>query len=130
MKIRWYEWMILLLMLLCAAVYAAAYASSNAAGRQTVTVEHIASAAAEVSAEDLGDEAAEDEESDEVQTVNINTADQETLETLPGIGSTRAKAILAWRERNGSFRSVEDLLEVDGIGEGLLDRIRYYIVLK
>ncbi len=60
--------------------------------------------------------------------VNINTADLETLKTLPGIGETRAQDILAFREKNGEFSKTEDLMQVPGIKEGtynkLKDRIR------
>jgi competence protein ComEA len=52
--------------------------------------------------------------------VNLNTADQAALDTLPGVGPVTADAILAWRETNGAFTSVDELLEVDGIGEATL----------
>jgi competence protein ComEA len=52
--------------------------------------------------------------------VNLNTADQPTLETLPGVGPVTAEAILAWRTDHGGFSSVDELLEVDGIGEATL----------
>lgn len=52
--------------------------------------------------------------------VNLNTADQAALDTLPGVGPVTADAILAWRDANGAFTSVEELLEVDGIGEATL----------
>lgn len=58
-------------------------------------------------------------------TVNLNTADAATLQKeLAGIGAAKAKAIVAFREQNGAFTSVEELLEVDGIGKALLDRNR------
>lgn len=49
--------------------------------------------------------------------VNLNTADAAALETLPRVGPALAARILAWREANGRFTSVEDLLGVSGIGE-------------
>ena len=52
--------------------------------------------------------------------VNLNTADQAALDTLPGVGPVTADAILAWRDSNGGFTSVDELLEVDGIGEATL----------
>ena len=49
--------------------------------------------------------------------VNLNTADEATLETLPRVGPAMAQRIIAFRETNGGFRSVQDLLGVSGIGE-------------
>ena len=58
------------------------------------------------------------------QAVNINTADVDTLSTLQGIGVKKAEAIIAWRDANGGFTSVEQLLEVKGIGVAILDANR------
>lgn len=55
--------------------------------------------------------------------VNLNTADQTVLETLPGVGPVTAGAILAWRTEHGAFSSVDELLEVDGIGEATLEKL-------
>jgi len=49
--------------------------------------------------------------------VNINTADAETLTALPGIGQVLAERILAYRAQNGPFRAVEEITNVEGIGE-------------
>lgn len=56
--------------------------------------------------------------------IDLNTADQAALETLPRIGPALAERIIAWREENGGFASVDDLLAVPGIGEKLLAGIR------
>ncbi|KAA9144057.1 ComEA family DNA-binding protein [Microbacterium lushaniae] len=56
--------------------------------------------------------------------VDLNTADAAALEELPGIGPALADRILTWREENGRFASVEDLLAVPGIGEKLLAGLR------
>ena len=61
--------------------------------------------------------------------VNLNTADQTVLETLPGVGPVTAEAILAWRTDNGGFTSVDELLEVDGIGEATLDDLAPLVTL-
>lgn len=60
----------------------------------------------------------------ESSPVNINTADQAALETLPGIGAATAQTILKDREKNGPFSSVDDLMRVTGIGEKKLERVR------
>lgn len=56
--------------------------------------------------------------------IDLNSADQAALETLPRIGPALAERIVAWREENGRFQSVDDLLAVPGIGEKLLEGIR------
>ncbi len=56
--------------------------------------------------------------------VNLNTADASALEALPDIGPATASAILEWREANGGFQSVDDLLAVPGIGEKTLAGLR------
>lgn len=56
--------------------------------------------------------------------VNINTADEKKLCTLAGIGSSKAKSIIAYREANGSYERIEDVMKVEGIKEGLFAKIR------
>ncbi|WP_301111362.1 ComEA family DNA-binding protein [Microbacterium sp.] len=56
--------------------------------------------------------------------VDLNTADQAALETLPRIGPALAERIISWRDENGRFGSVDDLLAVPGIGEKLLAGLR------
>ncbi len=55
---------------------------------------------------------------DEDSLVNINTADAAQLMTLPGVGESKANAIIAYRQSNGSFSAVEDIMKVQGIKEG------------
>lgn len=59
--------------------------------------------------------------------VNVNTATLEELMTLPGIGQKRAEAILKLREQKGSFQKIEELLEADGIKEGIFQQIKDFI---
>nr|WP_239585920.1 helix-hairpin-helix domain-containing protein [Bacillus mesophilus] len=59
--------------------------------------------------------------------ININVAEQAELETLPGIGPSKAAAIIAYREENGSFKTIEDLGLVSGIGDKSLEKLREYI---
>ena len=55
--------------------------------------------------------------------LNINTATEETLQTLPCIGAVYARRIVEYREKNGPFRSVGELANVEGIGEKRLEQI-------
>ena len=59
--------------------------------------------------------------------VNINTATAEELQLLPGIGEARAKAVIELRKQNGGFKSVDELVQVKGIGETALKRLRPYV---
>lgn len=56
--------------------------------------------------------------------VDLNTATAEQLDTLPGVGPATAAAILRYRDQHGPFSSVDDLLEVRGIGDAKLEQIR------
>jgi len=62
--------------------------------------------------------------------VNINTANQYELESLPGIGSVRAKAIIAYRTENGFFLAIEDLIKVDGIGVTTFNELQQLITVS
>jgi competence protein ComEA len=61
--------------------------------------------------------------------VNLNSADQALLETLPGVGPVTASAIMEFREQNGPFASVDDLLDVSGIGEKTLEQLRPFVTV-
>ena len=56
--------------------------------------------------------------------VDLNTATLEQLDTLPGVGPVTAAAIIAWRDANGSFTSVDQLADIDGIGPARLEKLR------
>lgn len=61
--------------------------------------------------------------------VNLNLADEQQLEELPGVGPVTAQKILEWRTQHGSFTSVDELMEVDGIGEKTLAEIAPHATL-
>ena len=77
------------------------------------------------------DQLVEDEEdmSQSSTTVNINTADLTELQELPGVGPSKAQAIIAYREENGLFKSIEGLLEVSGFGEKTFEKLKDSIVI-
>jgi competence protein ComEA len=56
--------------------------------------------------------------------ININTADEKALEQLPGIGPGKAKAIVEYRTQHGSYKNINELLKVKGIGPNVLEKIR------
>lgn len=62
--------------------------------------------------------------------VNINTADVQLLMTLPGVGQSRAQAIVDYRNEHGSFECIEDIMNVNGIKEGAFSKLRDYICVK
>ncbi len=66
---------------------------------------------------------------DTVIIVNLNTASSEELQKLPGIGSSYAERIIDYRETNGGFNSVDELVNVRGIGEKTLEKLKPYIKL-
>ena len=64
-----------------------------------------------------------------IYPININTASQSLIEELPGIGPTKAQAIVSYRQEHGPFQKIEDILNVPGIGDGLLSQIKGLIAI-
>ena len=62
--------------------------------------------------------------------LNLNEATQEALESLPGIGPVKAAEIIAYREKIGAFLSVDELLNIKGIGPATLESVREYLIIK
>lgn len=67
--------------------------------------------------------------SDAEGLVNLNTADITQLCTLPGVGESRAKAIIEYREKEGGFQKKEDIMEVSGIGEKMYAKMEAYLTV-
>lgn len=61
--------------------------------------------------------------------VDLNTATAEELDTLPGVGPVTAQSILTWRQQNGGFTSVDELLSVSGIGPATLAKLTPYVTV-
>ncbi|MCH5266481.1 MAG: ComEA family DNA-binding protein [Lachnospiraceae bacterium] len=61
--------------------------------------------------------------------ININTASKEELMTINGIGEARAAEILSYRESNGAFQKIEDIMKISGIKTGIFDKIKEYIMV-
>lgn len=68
--------------------------------------------------------------SEQSQKIDINTADKEQLMTLSGIGEAKAESIILYRAEHGNFAQIEDITNVDGIGESLFQKIKEYIYVK
>ena len=64
------------------------------------------------------------------ELININTSDENELMTLSGIGPSKAKAIINYREENGLFQSIEQLKEVSGIGDQTFEAIKDFISIN
>ena len=58
------------------------------------------------------------------EKVNINTADEKTLQTLDGIGEAKSKAIVEYRQKNGNFKTIEEIKNVSGIGDSIYEKIK------
>ncbi|MDN4525460.1 helix-hairpin-helix domain-containing protein [Fictibacillus fluitans] len=80
-------------------------------------------------AQNMGNGAGQDGGSGQ-SAVNINTANDQELQTITGIGPSKAKAIITFREENGGFKTVEDLLDVPGIGEKSLENMRGQVTVE
>ena len=61
--------------------------------------------------------------------INLNTATKEELMTLPGIGESKAESILSFRKENGKFNSIEELMNIEGIKEGVFNKIKDMIIV-
>lgn len=70
-----------------------------------------------------------EESNEENNLININTASLEELITLPGLGESKAKEIISYREKNGNFTSIENIKNVTGIGEAIFEKIKDYITV-
>ncbi len=64
-----------------------------------------------------------------VGLVNINTADETALESLPEVGPVTAQAIMTYRSEHGGFSSIDQLLDVDGIGDATLAKLTPYVTI-
>ena len=114
LKIRWFEGAILLLVLLCVAVFFISYYTTNLSGGVIITAER-------------GSAASVPNVEEENSLLDINTATLDELNGLPYISDHVAKRILNYRVELGGFTSIEQLLEVKGVSWELLKEIEPYI---
>lgn len=71
----------------------------------------------------------ENDQTEETLLVDINRADEQQLQLLPGIGPARARRIIAYRQSNGPFESKEELLAVEGIGDQIFMDLRDHVTI-
>jgi len=123
-KLSKLEWATLIITFLALLAMSSYFILVNLSAKPIViTTEHKASAASPAPAKT----SSSPDPSQAPFPININTADAGVLTLLPGIGEVRAAAIVAHREKNGPFFYLDQLLEVDGIGEKTLAGIADYI---
>lgn len=102
--------------------------SRFSAEKETITVRHIDDL--QITASDYLSEAVSQYETKQnTEKININTASKEQLVTLPGIGEKTAESIVAYREEYGFFDHIDEITEVNGIGQAKFDAIKAYITV-
>ena len=125
-RIAYHAWVWVLCIAVCACAAGFLIGRLSAGGAVRVRTGHpakdVASSAAGTSSADAAPTAD--------APLNLNTAAKEELMLLPRIGETLAERILAYRAENGSFVSTEQLMDIDGIGEGTYNSIRDLVTVE
>ena len=104
---------------------------ANKNNENTLTESYVTSSSSGVSSkEDTNSTQGSSKSTTSNEKVNINTATQEELDTLPGIGPSIASKIIDYREQNGKFNSIEEIKEVSGIGDAKYEKIKDSITIK
>ena len=102
----------------------------NTAGSYTIYVETTPAPQEILEPNKTPQEKAEESLAESGEIININTADQEKLMLLPGIGETLSQRIIDYRTENGPFAAPEDVMGVKGIGEGIYAKICEFITVE
>ena len=106
------------------------FASQTQGEPYTVTVQQAAASSSASQADTYAaSQSSQPESLLEGERIPVNSADVYELDRLPGIGPTKAQAIVEYREEHGPFQSTDQLLEVSGIGEATLEGLLDYITL-
>jgi len=107
---------------------AAAGGFTDAADRDQLNLAHPVADGDQLRVPAIGEAAEASVEADDGR-VNLNSADAAALDTLPRVGPAMADRIIQWREDNGGFTAVEDLLSVSGIGQKTFDSLKDLVTL-
>lgn len=75
------------------------------------------------------EETKEENKASKDNKISINTGTLEELQTIPGIGESKAKAIIEYREQNGNFKNIEEIKNISGIGESTFEKFKEYITI-
>lgn len=84
----------------------------------------------EKASEEKSEENARESQTKDDGKINLNTATEEELMTLTGIGQSKAKSIIQYREEKGRFQSIEEIMEIEGIKSGVFNKIKEQIVVR
>jgi len=107
-------------------------AFSNTAGNQTVNLNKM-NTGVDIIKDSQGaivEESKKTESNSKGGLININTASQAELENLPNVGPATAKAIINYREKNGGFKSITDIMKITGIKQKTFDKIKDFICIE
>ena len=126
------SWKVLVLFTVGMALFAGGFFLGRSSGAtviyETALVQQQSQPAAEPAAQPEAEEPALPETQHE--QININTADQAQLETLPGIGPVIAQRIVEYRQTYGPFRTIDEIKDVSGIGAGIFTKIESRITVE
>ena len=123
MKLKRHE-LALLVLALCAIVFTAGYFTGRLTAKNQITVSASDYASSPVSS------AASAGTQEDISPVNLNTADADTLCTLPGIGPELADSIIAYREEHNGFTVPSELMNISGIGSATYEKLKAYVTVS
>ena len=132
-RTAWHRWTWVWCLVICVGVVCFLIGRLSAGDAVRIQTEKRPASDARSGAEQPAEPAPDPAQAEEPQqsaVIDLNTAQKEDLMTLPRIGETLAERILDYREKNGGFVSTEQLMDVDGIGEGTYEGLRDLVTVE